>query len=334
MKFDQMITAVDSHTMGEPTRVVTGGIPPIKGTTMIEKKQFLENNLDHIRTALMHEPRGHRDMFGSILLEPTDEKADVGIIFMDGGGYLNMCGHGSIGACKVVVETGMVPVEEPYTKVVLESPAGLINAKVKVENGNIGEVTIENVPSFLYKENVTVDVEDVGKINLDISFGGSFFALVDKNELNLEINSDYSNKILETGLKIREAVNEQVEMVHPELPSINTADLVEIYDSNPDSDADVRNVVVFGQGQVDRSPCGTGLSAKMATLYGKGELETGREFVSESITRTRFTGELLEEVKVGEYSAVVPRVTGNAFITGLQNFVIQNEDPLAFGFVI
>ncbi|OWZ84365.1 proline racemase family protein [Natranaerobius trueperi] len=334
MKFDQMITAVDSHTMGEPTRVVTGGLPSIKGNSMVEKRDYLEKNYDNIRTALMYEPRGHRDMFGSILLEPTNSKADIGIIFMDGGGYLNMCGHGSIGASKVIVETGMVPVTEPYTKVTLESPAGLINAFVKVENGYVGEVTIENVPSFLYKENVSVDVKGIGTINLDISFGGSYFALVDKNELGVEIDVDQSLQILETGLEIRKAVNEQVEIKHPELSNIKTVDLVEIYDKKPNTDADVKNVVVFGQGQIDRSPCGTGLSAKMASLFGKGQLDIGKKYVSESITGTRFIGELIKGVTVGDYNAVIPKVTGNAFITGLQKFVIQKEDPLAYGFEI
>ena len=170
MKAMRMINAVDSHTMGEPTRIITGGVPVIPGKTMPEKKEYLEKHLDHLRTAIMLEPRGHNDMFGSIITVPTMPEADLGIIFMDGGGYLNMCGHGSIGAATVAVETGMIPMVEPYTNLTLEAPAGLVKAKVKVENERVKEVSIVNVPSFLYMENVEVDVPEIGKVTFDISF--------------------------------------------------------------------------------------------------------------------------------------------------------------------
>ncbi|MGH4138530.1 proline racemase [Clostridium sp.] len=332
MKAMRMINAVDSHTMGEPTRIITGGVPVIPGNTMSEKKEYLENHLDYLRTAIMLEPRGHNDMFGSIITAPTMEEADLGIIFMDGGGYLNMCGHGSIGAATVVVETGMIPMVEPYTYLTLEAPAGLVKAKVKVENKKVKEVSIANVSSFLYKENVQLDVPQLGKITFDISFGGSFFALVKCTELNIDICPENANKLSKAGMKILHAINESIHVEHPLLPHINTVDLVEIYGPAKSPKATLQNVVVFGDGQIDRSPCGTGTSAKLAYLYAKGYLKQNEEFIYESIIGTMFKGKVLSEVQVGQFKGIVPEITGSAYITGFNQFVIDEEDPLKYGF--
>ena len=332
MRFVKSIQAVDSHTMGEPTRIVTGGIPSIKGNTMPEKKAYLENNMDYIRTAIMHEPRGHKDMFGSIITAPTKEEADLGIIFMDGGGYLNMCGHGSIGAATIAVETGMVEVKEPYTNIVLEAPAGLVKAKVKVKNGKAIEASIVNVPSFLYKEGLTIDVPNIGNVKVDISFGGSFFALVDSRELGIDICPENSTKLTEVGLMIRDIINSTVEIKHPTLEHIKTVDLVEIYGPAKNPQATYQNVVVCGEGQVDRSPCGTVTSAKMAARYAKGKLKIGEDFIYESILGTMFKGRVLEETMVGDYKGIIPEITGSAYITGFNHFVIDEDDPVKYGF--
>ncbi|WP_422487342.1 proline racemase [Gudongella sp. DL1XJH-153] len=334
MRFIRSIHTIDSHTMGEPTRIVVGGIPRIPGGTMAEKKAYLESNLDYVRTSLMHEPRGHNDMFGSVLTSTTIAEADFGIIFMDGGGYLNMCGHGSIGAVTVAVESGMVEVVEPFTHITMESPAGLIKAKVKVEGGKAKEVSIINVPSFLYKEDVEIEVPGIGKVTLDISFGGSFFAIVNAKQLGIKVELAESDTLLKLGLKIRDIVNNTIKVQHPEIHHINTVDLVEIYDESTNPAANYKNVVVFGQGQLDRSPCGTGTSAKLATLFSKGLLKQNEEFVYESITGTMFKGRVLEETKVGEFDAVIPEITGSAYITGFNHFVIDPEDPLKYGFSV
>ncbi|AKN33258.1 proline racemase [Clostridium carboxidivorans P7] len=334
MKTTKTIFAIDSHTMGEPTRIVVGGVPNIPGKTMPEKKAYLEENLDYVRTAIMLEPRGHNDMFGSIITQPTSEEADLGIIFMDGGGYLNMCGHGSIGAATVAVEEGMVEVTEPVTKITLEAPAGLVKANVKVENGKAKEVSIVNVPAFLYKRNVEVDVPGIGKVSMDISFGGSFFAIVKAENLGIEICPSNAQKIIEIGMKVIKAVNEQVEIQHPTLPHIKTVDLCEIYGPAKSADATLQNAVVFGQGQLDRSPCGTGTSAKLATLYAKGELKINEDFIYESILETKFRGRVLEETKVGDFDAIIPEITGSAFITGHNQFFIDPEDPVKHGFIL
>ncbi|KDR93875.1 proline racemase [Peptoclostridium litorale DSM 5388] len=334
MKFQRSIQAVDSHTMGEPTRIVTGGVPNIPGKTMAEKKAYLEDEMDHIRTGIMLEPRGHNDMFGSIVTAPTSEEADIGIIFMDGGGYLNMCGHGTIGAVTVALETGMVEMEEPYSNVVLEAPAGLIRATAKVENRKVTEVSFKNVPAFHYKKDVEIEVPGIGNVKLDISFGGSFFAIVSANEIGIDVKPENVQELTRIALLIRDIVNETVEIKHPTLEHIKTVDLVEIYDKPTNPQANYKNVVIFGQGQVDRSPCGTGTSAKLATLYSKGKIKEGEPFVYESILGTLFRGEIIDTTKVGEFDAVVPKITGSAYITGFNHFVFDEKDPVKYGFIL
>ncbi|SET29245.1 proline racemase [Natronincola peptidivorans] len=334
MKFIKGIHAIDSHTMGEPTRIIVGGVPKIPGKTMADKKKYLEDNLDYVRTSLMHEPRGHNDMFGSVITNTTIEEADFGIIFMDGGGYLNMCGHGSIGAATVAVESGMVKVEEPYTFITMESPAGLIKARVKVENGKAKEVSITNVPSFLYKTDVAIDVPQIGKVTLDISFGGSFFAIIDAKQLGVKVETAQSDELIKLGLQIRDIVNRTVKVQHPEQSHINSVDLVEIFDEATHPEAHYKNAVIFGQGQLDRSPCGTGTSAKLATLFTKGQFSEEEEFVYESITGTIFKGKIVGHEKVGDYDAIIPEITGSAYITGFNHFVIDPEDPLKYGFCL
>ena len=252
----KILSAIDSHTMGEPTRIITGGIGEIPGATMEEKREYLQKNMDYIRTSLMNEPRGHADMFGSILMRAISKEADYGIIFMDGGGYLKMCGHGSIGAASAIVENEMVDVTEPVTRVVLESPAGLIKAEVAVEDGRVKETSITNVPAFLYKKDIIINVPDLGEVKVDISFGGSFFAIVDSRQpsLNIDISCQNADRIKEIGMKIREEINKSVVVSHPNLPYIKSVDLVELYGPPKSKGATLQNVVVFGSGQLDRSP--------------------------------------------------------------------------------
>lgn len=330
----KILSAIDSHTMGEPTRIITGGIGEVLGNTMEEKREYLQKNMDYIRTSVMNEPRGHADMFGSILMRPISKEADYGIIFMDGGGYLKMCGHGSIGAASAIVENEMVEVKEPVTRVVLESPAGLIKADVAVKDGKVKETTITNVPAFLYKRDLKINVPEIGEVVVDISFGGSFFAIVDSRQpsLNIDISCQNVDKIKDIGLKIRDEVNKSVVVSHPNLPYIKTVDLVEIYGAPKNKEATLQNVVVFGSGQIDRSPCGTGTSAKVAALYAKGKIGLNEDFIYESITGTMFKARAIEEVMIGEYVGIIPQVTGKAYITGFNHFVINEDDPLKYGF--
>lgn len=324
---------IDSHTMGEPTRIVVSGFPALKGQTMMKRKKYLEKNYDHFRRALMLEPRGHRDMFGAIVTQPVHEEADIGVIFMDSGGYLNMCGHGSIGTATVAVQTGMVEVKEPYTDIVLDAPAGIVRTRVKVENNKVIETSIENVPAFLYKEDISMNIAGYGEILMDISFGGSFFALVNAENLGLDIDVSNLNVFKDLGMKILQEVNEKIEIKHPYL-DITTVDLVEFYGKSDRPEANMKNVVIFGDAQADRSPCGTGTSAKVATMYAKKKIKLNEKFVYESITGSLFTGEAIRETSVGDYDAIIPRITGSAYIIGMNQIIIDDSDPFKYGFLV
>ncbi|MEA1963922.1 MAG: proline racemase family protein [Candidatus Aerophobetes bacterium] len=330
MRISRMITAVDSHTAGEPTRIVTGGFPYIPGNDMQKKREWMAKNKDYLRKMLMWEPRGHRDMFGAVITEPVSDDADVGVIFMHNGGYEDMCCHGSIGAVTVLVETGMVERENSTRKekeVILDTPAGKIYSRAKIENGKVREVAIRNVPSFFYSS-AGIKVKTVGEVPVDIAYGGNFFALVNAKSLHTKIELKEIRKLIEFGLDIRETVNNEVDIVHPATGKRGKVSLTEIFEET----SPPRNAVVFGPGQVDRSPCGTGTCARMATLHAHKRLKVGQMYKYRSIIGTEFYGKIVKETEVGDYEAIVPEVTGSAYITGLQQFVMDEEDPFKYGF--
>ncbi|MDD4780566.1 MAG: proline racemase family protein [Tissierellia bacterium] len=331
MDFFKSIQTVDTHTVGQSTRIVLAGVPTLRGNSIMEKKNYLAKHYDYIRSCIMLEPRGHADMFGAFIIEPVHLDADFGMIFMDGKGYLNMCGHGTIGVATVLVDMGMVNVTEPYTELVLESAVGLIKARVLVENRRIKNVSFINTPSFLFQRDVVLDVPGLGTLKFDIAFGGNFFIIIKDSELGVEISPNNTPDITHKALKLLNYAMEHVPVKHPLLP-INKIELVEIYGKPKNKDANCQNIVVFGDGQVDRSPCGTGTCAKMAVLYAKGELEIGKDFVHESILETKFTGRILNKTKVGNFEAIIPQITGSAYITGFNNLVINQDDPLKVGF--
>lgn len=331
MKSEKTLFTVESHTMGEPLRCVVGGLPKLEGKTVMEKKEYFREHYDYLRKAIMLEPRGHKDMFGSMLVPPTIPEADYGVIFMHGEGFHNMCGHGTIATATVAIETGLVDVKEPETIIRQEAPAGLVTIKAKVKDGKAEQISFQNVPAFLYKRDVVVDVPNYGKIKMDISFGGSFFAIVNYEQLGIDICPENGSKLVDAGMAIIEAANQQIEVVHPELPDIKTIDLCEIYGPAKSEDADMQNITVFDY-QIDRSPCGTGTCAKLATLYAKGELGLNEDFTYESVINTKFIGRAIGETKVGDYPAIIPQITGSAYITGYGQHMIDPEDPVKYGF--
>ena len=333
MRSEKTLFTVESHTMGEPLRCVVGGAPQLAGKTVMEKKEYFREHYDYLRQAIMLEPRGHKDMFGSILTPPTMSEADYGVIFMHGQGYHNMCGHGTIATSTIAIETGLVEVKEPETIIRQEAPAGLVTIKAKVKDGRAEQISFQNVPAFLYKQDVVINVPGYGEIKLDISFGGSFFAVVNQDQLGMEICPENGSKFVEAGMAIIKAANKQIQVVHPELPDINTIDLCEIYGPAKSADADMQNITIFDY-QIDRSPCGTGTCAKLATLYAKGELGVNQDFAYESVLKTKFTGRIIGETTVGDYPAIIPQITGSAYITGYSQFMIDPEDPVKYGFAL
>jgi proline racemase len=334
MRFKRLITAVDSHTEGEPARVVIGGVPPIPGKTMVEKWLWAQKNLDDLRTMLMFEPRGSNIQSGSIITAPANPEADVGVLFIEVSGFLPMCGHMTIATCTVLVETGMVEAKEPVTPIVLDTPAGIVRAEVRVKDGEVQDVTFQNVPAFLYKRDVVVDVPDLGKVKLDIAWGGNFYAILPAERVGLELVPERAKEIVEKGSKIREAVFEQVQIEHPENPAINRCTHVRFIAPPVNPKATAKNAVLYGVEAIDRSPCGTGTSAEIATRYAKGELRLNEEFVSESIIGSLFYGKAIAETKVGSFPAVVPTIRGSAYIMGLQQFVLDPRDPWPRGFYL
>ncbi len=334
MRFSRLISTIDTHTAGEPTRNIIGGLPHIPGKTISEKMLYMRDNLDWLRTMLMFEPRGNSVMSGAVITQPCDPRADVGVIYIEVGGYLPMCGHDTIGCATAMVEAGIVPVREPVTKIIFDTPAGLVDVSVQVENGVAKSVTFENIPSFLYESEVTVSVPGLGKIKMDIAYGGNFYALVDASSIGIELLPENADKIVSLGKLIRKAVNSQLDVRHPEKTFIKGLTHVEFYGPPTHPEAHVKNAVVIPPGSIDRSPCGTGTSAKLATLYAKGEVKKGERFVHESLIGTIFRARVVEESQVGGIPAVIPEVCGSAYVTGFHNFVLDPEDPLKEGYLL
>lgn len=333
-RFAHLISAIDTHAGGEPTRIVLSGLPPILGPTMAAKKQYMAERLDHFRTLLMQEPRGHRDMFGAILTPPTTPQAQYGVLFMDNGGYLDMCGHGVISVTTALIELGMAPPAQPDAIVVFDTPAGVVEGRAKVQGQQVVEVSVANVASFLYERDVELDVPGLGNVTVDVAFGGNFFAMVRAENLGLSVHPTFLAQLTQYGMMIHEAVNAKLRPLHPTQRHITTVALTEIYEPSTPSRPYAKSVVIFGNGQVDRSPCGTGISAAMATLYAGGELSLGAEFINESIIGTRFRGQLRREVAMGDRVAVEPVFAGEAYLTGIQQFVVDPDDPVKYGFTV
>src|SRR4051812_15686724 len=315
MRARRIFHAVDSHTEGMPTRVVTAGVGVLPGTTMLERKRRFEAEQDHLRRLLMQEPRGHGAMSGAILQPPTRPDADWGVVFIEVSGCLPMCGHGTIGVATVLVETGMVAVTEPETVVRLDVPAGLVEARVTVRDGHAERVTIRNVPAFVHELDATAD-----GITYDMAFGGNFYAIAPAESVGLAVVPENAPRLIEAGLALMEAVEEPI---HPREPAIRGCHHVIWTEGG-------RAATAIHPGWVDRSPCGTGTSARMAALHARGELALDEPFEHRSILDTRFVGRLVAETGRG----VIPEITGRAWITGTGQYLLDPEDPFPEGFAL
>lgn len=333
MRAARVFAAVDSHTEGMPTRVITGGLGPVPGDSMQERRAYFERHLDHLRLLLMREPRGHGAMSGAFLQPSTRPDADWGVLFIEVSGCLPMCGHGAIGVATVLVECGMVQVSEPETVVRLDTPAGLVQAMVTVRNGHAEAVRLRNVPAFVAELDGSVSVGTLGTVSYDMAFGGNFYALVPAASVGMEPVPENAGQLIAHGLEIAAAINASALPVHPFDEKIRGCKHVVFYAPGRDG-ADARNATAIHPGWLDRSPCGTGTSARMAALYTRGELALGQEFVNESIIGSRFTGRLVDEVTVGGMEAVVPEISGRAWITGMGQYLLDPSDPFPSGFAL
>lgn len=328
-----MFHAVDSHTEGMPTRVITGGVGVFPGATMAQRRLWFLENADEIRTLLMFEPRGHSAMSGAILQPSTRDDADFGVLFIEVSGCLPMCGHGTIGVATVLVETGMVEVVEPMTTIRLDTPAGLVIAQVEVSGGAAVSVSITNVPSFALALDQQLEVPGVGVVDYDMAFGGNFYAIVELEKIGLPFERAAKAELLTAGLSIMSAINETARPVHPEQGEISGCH--HVYLQAPGSTAQhSRHAMAIYPGWFDRSPCGTGTSARMAQLHARGQLDIGEDFVNESFIGTKFTGRLMQSTSVAGLPAVIPRITGRAWVTGTAQYHLDPNDPFPRGFLL
>ncbi|MCP3798201.1 proline racemase family protein [Allokutzneria sp. A3M-2-11 16] len=326
-------TAIDSHTEGMPTRVITDGVGPIPGDTMAQRREYFMAHMDDIRQLLVNEPRGHAAMSGAILQPPTRPDADWGVLYIEVSGCLPMCGHGTIGVATVLVENGMVEVTEPVTRVRLDTPAGLVVASVAVSEGRAKHVTFENVPAYAHELDARVEVPGFGEVRYDMAYGGNFYAILPLDQIGIPFSHNEKHAIMTAGLSIMDAINAQRRPVHVTDPTISGCKHVQFTAPGRDG-SHSRHVMVIHPGWFDRSPCGTGTCARMAQLHARGSLGLDEDFVNESFIGTRFTGHLLSTTRLGTQEAVIPTVTGRAWITARATYLVDPTDPFPRGFVL
>ena len=333
MRFERVISTIDAHAAGEPLRIITAGLPPLAGATVLERRRYMAEYHDDIRRTLLFEPRGHADMYGAVLTPPVTPEANFGVLFLTNEGYSTMCGHGVIALTTVLLETGMVPRDEPRTEVVYDSPAGLIRASAAVEDGRVTSVAFQNVPAFRYAHELEL-ATSAGPVRADVAYGGAFYALVNAAGIGVEILPENAATLTRLGMEIKRAVDRVIEVVHPAEPELRGIYGTIISEPPRTADGDGRNITIYAEGAVDRSPCGTGTSAKLACLYADGRISRGQPYVHESVIGTTFTGRVLGETSVGPYSAVETEIGGRGFLTGFQQFVVDPEDATAGGFLV
>jgi 4-hydroxyproline epimerase len=324
---------IDGHTCGNPVRLVTGGAPMLKGATMLEKRAHFLAEYDWIRTGLMFEPRGHDQMSGAILYPPTREDCDVAVLFIETSGCLPMCGHGTIGTVTIALENGLIRPEMPGT-LRLDTPAGRVDVTYRQEGRFIEEVRLTNVPAYLHAEGLTAHVERLGEIVVDVAYGGNFYAIVEPQPNFRDMADLSAGQLVEVGRALRDALNAKYEFVHPEKPAIQGLSHILWTGAPRHPEAHARNAVLYGDKAIDRSPCGTGTSARMAQLAAKGKLQPGDDFVHESIIGSLFRGRVEGTARVANREAIIPSIAGWARVTGFNTLFIDERDPFAHGFVV
>jgi len=333
LKFQNILYTVDTHTAGEPTRIVLSGLPKIKGKTVFEKRKYFQKNFDHLRKSIVLEPRGHDNQFGALVLNTEIDNADYALVYMDNMGYMDMCGHGTIGVTTALIETGIVRPVEPYTKVAYETVAGLVKVKAKVEDGTVEYVSMVNVPSF-YVGAFVVDIGDK-KVPVDVAYGGNFYVIAEAKDFNTRVRKELVEELIKKGIKLRDEAAIQINVKHPDKPDVPQKISHSMLTDEPElPNSNGKDTVLFGKGQFDRSPCGTGTSARISSLYSKGLLKLNEDFIHESIINTQFKARILKTTKVGSYDAIIPEITGRAFITQISQLILNPDDPFKNGFTL
>lgn len=334
MKPRKMFRTIETHTLGHPTRNVVSGFRAIPGKTMAEKFTYMKDNEDWFRKVLAFEPRGSEIMSCTLITEPCTPGTDVGVLYFEASCWLPMCGHDTIGAAVALIEAGLVEVTEPITSIKMDTAAGIVSVEARVNDGEVEEVSFLNAPACVLNRNVEVQTKDFGKITLDISWGGNVYGILPVEKVGLTIEPSNSSKLIEVAQLLASDINEQVVVTHPELPFVDSVTHIEFSGPPKGSDADIQNCVVALPRVVDRSPCGTGTSAKAALLFEEGKLKVGDSFNHESIIGSIFKCEVVEETTVGAKPAIRPRITGNASVMGFATWILDANDPFPEGFLL
>lgn len=332
MRIKKTFHTIDTHTCGEPTRNVIGGIPKIPGKTMVEKLQYMSTEGDWVRQLLTYEPRGNDVMSGTIIIPPCNDEADVGVLYFEVGGWMPMCGHDTIGVGTALVESGMIEVTEPYTYVTLDTAAGLVKLEIEVCDNRAVKVTFINAPAFILKENAVVHTDLYGDLTMDIAYGGNIYAILPVESVGLTVSPNNGSKLIQAGNYLKDLINEQIPVCHPELSFENHVTHVEFYEHTDQEDKAVKNAVIIPPGAIDRSPCGTGTSAKLSVLAAKGLIQKGEEFIHQSIIGSQFKCKYIDDAEVAGIPAVIPEVTGKAWVTGIHTFILEPDDVFQTGF--
>ena len=337
MQFRRIITCIDAHTAGEPVRIVTSGFPKIEGRTMLEKRAYVLENLDHCRKLIMREPRGHDAMYGAILTPPVTDDGDIGVLFIENGGMGTMCGHGTIGVSKAVFDTGIMPSREGANVLKIDAPAGRVTSTVEIRDGHVRSVFFHNVPAFRRMSGVKIPVGGVGEITADVCFGGAFYIFAEASQLGIELVPENTHRLCAYAMEIKENFSRAQTISHPLETGIDWIYGVVLMTEPEEAGQGrlrTRNITVFGEAEVDRSPCGTGTSARMSQLYAKGVLKPGMILENHSIIDTVFEGTIAEETDVSGIPAIIPKISGNAYIMGFNQLVLEPDDPMPEGFRI
>ncbi len=334
-RYPNRFLTIDSHTQGEPTRLLIGGIDALPGKTIIEKRDFFASRYDHLRLLLTQEPRGHRDMFAAVVTEPVSRQAHFGLIYMDAKRYPYLCGHATIGAVTTLIETGAIAADNGDMIITVDTPSGPLQAHTRVADGRVLSVGIDMVPSFVFKTDCPVEVAGYGRINIDLVCVGGYFAMVSAASIGIDLIAENNPELITLGMAVIDAANRQLQVYHPERPEVKSVDVAEFYVENPaDESRTGRSVVVYGESHMDRSPCGTGTTAKMTLLHHTGKLSIGDTYRNTGPLRTIFEGGISRELTIGEFDGIIAQISGSATITGLHQFVLDPDDPFQNGFLL
>ena len=324
---------IDSHTQGESTRLLISGVGALPGSTMKDKRDHFESRYDHVRMLLTREPRGHRGIMAAVVTEPVSPKGKFGLFYMDARRYPYLCGHATIGAVATLIETGALNTEDDDTVITVDTPSGPLDAYTRIRFGHVESVAIEMVPSFVFDDSCELEVDGFGKISIDLVCVGGFFAMVSARSIGIDLDPENSHRLIPLGMAVIEAANRTFRVHHPERQEVNTVDVTQFYDEDPQLGTG-KSVVIYGESNMDRSPCGTGTTARMTLLHHQGKLNPGQVYKNTGPLRTVFEGRIVKTLPVGKFSGIVGQIRGNAQITGYHQFVVDANDPFPKGFLI